>query len=66
MYHLSAQKLLKDKALFGTPQDWKVLIQNYAGNPLKLKMAAATVRDVFGGTISMFLREGPVILHTVR
>jgi transcriptional regulator with XRE-family HTH domain len=62
----ASQELLKDKALFGTAEDWNVLVQNYAGNPLKLKIAAATVRDVFGGNIAAFLHEGPVILHTVR
>ncbi len=62
----ASQELLKDKELFGTPEDWNLLIQNYVGNPLTLKMAAATVRDVFGGNIAAFLHEGPVILHTVR
>ncbi len=53
----ASQELLKDKELFGTPDDWDVLVHNYAGNPLTLQMAAATVRDVFGGSIVAFLHE---------
>lgn len=61
-----SQELLKDKELFGAQETWDVLVEHYAGNPLALKMAAATIREVFGGNIATFLREGPVILHTVR
>ena len=62
----ASQELLKDKELFGTPEDWGVLVHNYAGNPLALQVAAATIRDVFGGSIAAFLHEGPVLLHTIR
>jgi len=60
-----SQQLLKDKDLFGAQEDWDVFVRHYAGNPLALKLAAATVREVFGGNIAAFLHEGPVILHTV-
>ncbi|HZR41128.1 MAG TPA: helix-turn-helix domain-containing protein [Ktedonobacteraceae bacterium] len=62
----ASQELLADKDLFGTSQDWQQLIQHYSGNPLALKMVAATVRDLFGGDLAAFLREGPVTLHTLR
>ncbi|HEU5227922.1 MAG TPA: NB-ARC domain-containing protein [Ktedonobacteraceae bacterium] len=62
----ASQELLRDKDLFGTREDWKRLVQNYAGNPLSLKIAASTVQEVFGGSIAAFLHEGPVILHTIR
>ncbi len=62
----ASQELLKDKELFGAPEAWNLLVRHYAGNPLALKIAAATVREVFGGNIAAFLREGPVILQTVR
>jgi WD40 repeat protein/transcriptional regulator with XRE-family HTH domain len=60
------QQVLKDKDLFGTPEAWGILVEHYAGNPLALKIASATVREVFGGNIDAFLHDGPVILHTVR
>ncbi|MDQ6661441.1 MAG: NB-ARC domain-containing protein, partial [Chloroflexota bacterium] len=63
---VASQQMLKDKELFGTQESWKVLIEHYSGNPLALKIVAATVRDLFGGDIAMFLREEPGILHTVR
>ena len=61
-----SQELLKDKDLFGTPQDWEQLIGSYSGNPLALKIVAATVRDLFGGSIAAFVKEGPVPLHTLQ
>jgi WD40 repeat protein/transcriptional regulator with XRE-family HTH domain len=61
-----SQQMLKDKDLFGAPEAWDMLVRHHAGNPLALKLAAATVREVFGGNIAAFLHEGQVILHTVR
>jgi len=61
-----SQQMLKDKDLFGAPEAWDMLVRHYAGNPLALKLAAATVREVFGGNIAAFLHDGQVILHTVR
>jgi WD40 repeat protein/transcriptional regulator with XRE-family HTH domain len=60
------QQLLEDKKLFGVPQTWDELVRHHAGNPLALKLAAATIQEVFGGNIEAFLREGPALLHTVR
>ncbi len=61
-----SQQMLKDKDLFGAPEAWDMLVRHHAGNPLALKLAAATVREVFGGNIAAFLHDGLVILHTVR
>ncbi len=61
-----SQQVLQDKDLFGTPETWNMFVEHYAGNPLALKIASATVREVFGGDIAAFLHEGPVLLHTVR
>lgn len=61
-----SQELLSDKELFGEQADWEHLIQNYSGNPLALKIASATVRDLFGGDIAAFVREGSVLLHTLQ
>ena len=62
----ASQELLADKDLFGSPQDWQQLIQHYSGNPLALKIVAATVRDLFGGDIAAFIGTGPGTLHTLR
>ena len=50
-----SQQMLKDKDLFGAPEAWDGLVRHYAGKPLALKLAAATVREVFGGNIAAFL-----------
>ena len=63
---LASQELLEDKDLFGTQQDWTQLVQHYSGNPLALKIVGATVRDLFGGDIATFVREGPMTLHTLQ
>ncbi|MEO1400664.1 MAG: NB-ARC domain-containing protein [Cyanobacteria bacterium J06635_1] len=39
----------------GSDIDWATLIQTYGGNPLALKMIAASVRDYFEGDIASFL-----------
>jgi WD40 repeat protein/transcriptional regulator with XRE-family HTH domain len=63
---VASQELLADKGLFGTPQDWDYFVRQYSGNPLALKIVAATVRDIFGGDIAAFVRESPVTLHTLQ
>jgi WD40 repeat protein/transcriptional regulator with XRE-family HTH domain len=64
--HSESQELLSDKELFGAQEDWEHLIQNYSGNPLALKIASTTVRDLFGGDIAAFVQEGSVLLHTLQ
>jgi WD40 repeat protein/transcriptional regulator with XRE-family HTH domain len=61
----ASQELLSDKDLFGAPEVWGAFVHHYAGNPLALKIAAVTVHDLFGGDIAVFLRQGPVTLHTL-
>ncbi len=63
---VESQALLSDKELFGKQEDWEHLVHYYSGNPLALKIASAAVRDVFGGDIVAFVREGSVTLHTLQ
>ena len=62
----ASQAMLTDKGLFGPADAWDVFVHYYTGNPLALKVAAATVRDLFGGDLAAFLREAPVTLHTLN
>ncbi len=55
---LAGRHILEDKGLQGTEHDWEVLIPHYGGNPLALKLVAQTIREVFGSTITAFLKEG--------
>lgn len=61
----ASQSLLTDTGLFGSSGTWEVFVQYYTGNPLALKIAASSVRDLFGGDLAAFLREAPVTLHTL-
>jgi transcriptional regulator with XRE-family HTH domain len=62
----TAQDLLTDKGLSGTPAAWQQLVAGYAGNPLALKIVAQAVSDLFGGDLDRFLHEGELVFNGVR
>ncbi len=62
----ASQSLLNEKELFGPVDAWDAFVYYYGGNPLALKIAAAIVRDLFGGDLAAFLKEAPVTLHTLH
>src|SRR2546426_3832476 len=62
----TAQELLSDKGLSGTPAAWQRLVASYAGNPLALKIVAQAISDLFGGDLDRFLQEGELIFNGVR
>ena len=41
---------------------WQVLIDCYQGNPSWLKIAATMINDLFGGSVSEFLKYEPLLL----
>lgn len=51
-----ATQLLIEKGLSGDTQKWTDLIRGYRGNPLLLKMVATTIREVFDGNVTAFLK----------
>jgi DNA-binding CsgD family transcriptional regulator len=51
----AATLLLKEKGLSGE-KNWKMLIQGYRGNPLMLKLVATTIKEIFDGDVSTFLK----------
>ncbi|MDJ0706828.1 MAG: NB-ARC domain-containing protein [Leptolyngbyaceae cyanobacterium MO_188.B28] len=50
------EKNLTDEAL------WDHLIRSYRGNPLALKIIAATIQDLFGGSVAEFLSQNTLFL----
>jgi WD40 repeat protein/transcriptional regulator with XRE-family HTH domain len=60
------RQLLKESELFGPQVAFQDLIARYAGNPLALKLVASTIREVFGGNIAAFLKEGTVLFGDIR
>lgn len=63
---LEAQQIFKVKSLIGSEDEWRVLIERYAGNPLALKVVSTTIRELFIGNISEFLKQGIAIFGDVR
>lgn len=52
------QQLFQQKGQFtGTERQWQELIKHYGGNPLMLKMVAATTQEVFDGRIAPVLES---------
>src|SRR6266480_829662 len=62
----TAQELLSDRGLSGTPAAWQRLAASYAGNPLALKIVAQAITDLFSGDLDRFLQEGELIFNGVR
>ncbi len=62
----AGRDILKDKGLQGAEHDWEVLVAHYEGNPLVLKLVAQVIREVFGGTITAFLKDGELFFRDVR
>ncbi|WP_017716775.1 NB-ARC domain-containing protein [Kamptonema formosum] len=52
----AAKEILREKGL-SEQERWEELIRAYGGNPLALKMVAATIQDVFAGSVSEFLNK---------
>ena len=53
----------------GSAEEWRVLIQHYAGNPLALKMVACAIKDFFDGSITNFLeclQQGTLVFGDIR
>ncbi len=49
-----------------TPSDWEQLQQYYSGNPLAIKIAATTIRDLFDGSITAFLEQGVILFDGIN
>lgn len=53
----------------GSAEEWRVLVEHYAGNPLALKMVACAIKDFFEGSIANFLeclQQGTLVFGDVR
>ena len=53
----------------GSAEEWRVLVEHYAGNPLALKMVACAIKDFFDGSIANFLeclQQGTLVFGDIR
>jgi NB-ARC domain len=65
------QKLFQAKGSFSVAQEeeWNLLVEHYAGNPLALKMVAAGIEYLLNGDVSMFLsllRQGVLVFDDIH
>ena len=60
------QKMFADEGLIGSEENWAELVHLYSGNPLALKLIVAPIRDLFGGSISTFLKEGETVIGDIH
>lgn len=51
----TARLILKEKGLSGQ-KNWGELIRGYRGNPFMLKLVATTIKEVFDGSVTDFLK----------
>ncbi len=47
-------------------QDWSILANQYAGNPLAIKIVSSVVRDLFEGQLTPFLQQGAIAFGDIR
>jgi len=66
----AVQEIFSVKGDFsGSGEEWKILIEHYAGNPLVLKMVASTIKNVFDSSIANFievLQQGTSVFGDIR
>ena len=62
----ACRQLLQGSNLPGTEVEYRSLAERCAGNPLALKLVAATIRDLFGGNITEFLSQGIILFGDMR
>ena len=64
------RKIFQDRGSFwGSDDEWKSLIEHYAGNPLALKIVAPAIRDLFNSNVSQFLEllnQGTLVFDDIR
>ncbi|MFN6480031.1 NB-ARC domain-containing protein [Nostoc sp. DedQUE07] len=60
------QEILKLKGLSAAEDEWKLMIERYAGNPLALKIVATTIQDIFDGNMSDFLQQDTAVFGDIR
>jgi len=62
----AAQQILKIKGISGTAMPNLQLIDCYRGNPLALKIAATSIKDLFSGSIAEFLAQRTIGFPGIR
>lgn len=60
-----AQEVINAKGLYGSANETNNLIEYYRGNPLALKIAATSIRDLFAGNIYQFIEQETTVFNGI-
>lgn len=61
-----AYQVLQSKGLVFSIEEAQALVRYYAGNPLALKIAAASIQSLYKKDISKFLSQGRIVFGDIR
>jgi WD40 repeat protein/DNA-binding CsgD family transcriptional regulator/DNA polymerase III delta prime subunit len=62
----AGQKIFQAKGIFpNSPTEWQTIFEQYAGNPLALKIMSIAIQDLFG-SIPEFLNQGTTVFGEIR
>ena len=61
----NVQEIFKEKGFTVSVSEGQSLVEQYAGNPLALKMVATTIQELFDGDIAQFLEQGTVVFGDI-
>lgn len=67
--HAGQQVAQFQEQLTGSEDEWDILVQHYAGNPLALKIVAPAIQDFFAGNLASFLeflQQGTLVFDDIR
>jgi WD40 repeat protein len=59
------RKIFAIRNLVGKDDEQKRLIEHYRGNPLALKIVSTSIRELFDGSISDFLKEDSTVFNDI-
>ncbi len=60
------QRILQVEGTSGSEIEQQQILEHYAGNPLALRIAATTIQDLFGGSITEFITQGTSVFGDIR
>jgi hypothetical protein len=63
--HQEAQEILKDKGLVVKEDESRLLVEQYSGNPLALKIATTMIQSLFDGDVYRFREQGTVVFGDI-
>jgi hypothetical protein len=61
----AGETILTLKGLSGSTEETRQLVECYGGNPLALKIAATSIRDLHEGNIARFFTEGTTVFYGI-